>query len=95
MFRSVFTPIGKTNSGFRYVRRKGPQFTAFPGMQQAMQTGAPIMTQARSCTVLPAFVGLKLLVHNGKQYVPINVTSEMVGHKLGELVPTKKTWSFR
>ena len=38
---------------------------------------------------------MKLLVHNGNKYVPLSITQEMVGHKLGELVPTKKNWSFR
>ena len=39
--------------------------------------------------VLPKMVGLTLAVHNGKQHVPILVTEQMVGHKLGEFVPTR------
>lgn len=38
---------------------------------------------------------LKLLVHNGKDYVPVNVTAQMVGHKLGEFAPTRKAFSYK
>ncbi|CCC05832.1 unnamed protein product [Sordaria macrospora k-hell] len=51
---------------------------------------APIRTQARSATILPNFVGLKFQVHNGKDYVDLTVTEEMVGHKLGEFSPSRK-----
>jgi ribosomal protein S19 len=54
----------------------------------------PITTQARAATILPSFVGLTFLVHNGKVYNEVTITEDMVGHKLGEfsgcvhLVPT-------
>jgi ribosomal protein S19 len=44
----------------------------------------PIKTQARSCTIVPQFVGLRFQVHNGKDYVDVDITEDMVGHKLGE-----------
>ena len=44
----------------------------------------PIKTWSRRSTVLPAFVGLTIAVHNGKQHIPVFVTENMVGHKLGE-----------
>ena len=47
----------------------------------------PIRTQARAATILPNFVGLKFQVHNGKNYIDIIVTEDMVGHKLGEFAP--------
>ncbi|CAG8680450.1 7587_t:CDS:2, partial [Funneliformis caledonium] len=72
-----------------------PFFVKFPGLRHAQATKTPIKTQARSCTVLPSFVGLKFLVHNGKDYIPVNITEEMVGHKLGEFSPTRKKFSFR
>lgn len=50
---------------------------------------------ARSCTILPSFVGLKFLVHNGKNYIPLLVTEDMIGHKLGEFAPTRKSFSYR
>ncbi|CAO3682050.1 unnamed protein product [Umbelopsis vinacea] len=74
---------------------KGPFFVAFPGLRQAIQNGTPIATQARSCTILPSFVGLKFLIHNGKDYIPVNVTEDMIGHKLGEFAPTRKRFSYR
>ena len=48
-----------------------------------------IKTWARRCTVLPEFVGHTLAVHNGNKFIPIYVTENMVGHKLGEFVPTR------
>lgn len=50
---------------------------------------------ARSCTILPSFVGLKFLVHNGKDYLPVHVTEEMIGHKLGEFAFTRKRFTYR
>lgn len=47
----------------------------------------PIRTQARSAVILPNFVGLKFHVYNGKVYNEVNVTEQMVGHKLGEFSP--------
>ncbi|CAG8738969.1 13759_t:CDS:2, partial [Gigaspora rosea] len=61
---------------------KGPFFVKLPEFRQAQTTGQPIKTTARSCTILPIFVGLKFLVHNGKDYIPVTITEEMVGHKL-------------
>ena len=49
----------------------------------------PIKTWSRRSTVLPAFVGLTIAVHNGKQHIPVFVTENMVGHKLGEFSPTR------
>ena len=50
----------------------------------------PIKTWSRRSTVLPDFVGLTIAVHNGKQHIPVFVTENMVGHKLGEFAPTRK-----
>ena len=49
----------------------------------------PIKTWSRRSTILPQFVGLTFQVHNGKTFVPVNVSEEMVGHKLGEFAPTR------
>jgi len=49
----------------------------------------PIKTWSRRSTVMPDFVGLTLAVHNGKQHVPVYVTENMVGHKLGEFALTR------
>ncbi|KAJ5674603.1 uncharacterized protein N7477_004537 [Penicillium maclennaniae] len=50
------------------------------------QTPPPIRTQKRAATILPNFVGLRFAVHNGKTYVEVQITEEMVGRKLGEYV---------
>lgn len=49
----------------------------------------PIKTWSRRSTILPDFVGLTIAVHNGRQHVPVFVTENMVGHKLGEFAPTR------
>ena len=49
----------------------------------------PIKTWSRRSTILPDFVGLTIAVHNGKQHVPVYVTDQMVGHKLGEFAHTR------
>jgi small subunit ribosomal protein S19 len=48
-----------------------------------------IKTWSRRSTVIPDFVGLTLAVHNGKKFIPVFVTENMVGHKLGEFAPTR------
>mgnify|MGYP002626049810 CR=1 FL=1 len=48
-----------------------------------------IKTWARRCTISPEFVGLTVLVNNGRAHVNVYVTEEMVGHKLGEFAPTR------
>ena len=49
----------------------------------------PIKTWSRNSTIIPDFVGLSFLIHNGKTFIPITVSEEMVGHKLGEFSPTR------
>ena len=49
----------------------------------------PIKTWSRRSTILPDFVGLTIAVHNGKQHIPVFVTENMVGHKLGEFALTR------
>ena len=49
----------------------------------------PIKTWSRRSTVFPEFVGLTIAVHNGRQHVPVLVSEDMVGHKLGEFAPTR------
>ena len=49
----------------------------------------PVKTWSRRSTVLPDFVGLTIAVHNGKQHIPVYVTENMVGHKLGEFSLTR------
>ncbi|MDW8237472.1 MAG: 30S ribosomal protein S19 [Aquificaceae bacterium] len=48
-----------------------------------------IKTYSRNSTIIPEFVGHTIAVHNGKTFVPVYITSEMVGHKLGEFAPTR------
>ncbi|MBD3162684.1 MAG: 30S ribosomal protein S19 [Candidatus Eisenbacteria bacterium] len=48
-----------------------------------------VRTWARRCTVLPEFVGHTLAVHNGNKFIPIYISENMVGHKLGEFAPTR------
>ena len=49
----------------------------------------PIKTWSRRSTILPDFIGLTIAVHNGRTHVPVIVSEQMVGHKLGEFAPTR------
>ena len=49
----------------------------------------PIKPWSRASTIFPQFIGLTFAVHNGKKFVPVYVTTDMVGHKLGEFAPTR------
>lgn len=48
-----------------------------------------IKTWSRRSTIMPQFVGLNFQVHNGNKFVPVTISEEMVGHKLGEFAPTR------
>ena len=50
----------------------------------------PIKTWSRKSTILPDFVGISFLIHNGKKFIPITISEDMVGHKLGEFAPTRQ-----
>lgn len=60
-------------------------------VEESVRTGnkRPIRTWSRRSTVFPDFVGLNFMVHNGRKFVPVFVTENMVGHKLGEFSPTR------
>jgi small subunit ribosomal protein S19 len=49
----------------------------------------PIKTWSRDCTIIPEFVGLNFMVHNGNKFLKVYISEEMVGHKLGEFSPTR------
>jgi small subunit ribosomal protein S19 len=49
-----------------------------------------IRTWSRRSTILPEFVGQTIAVHNGKKFIPVYITENMVGHKLGEFAPTRQ-----
>ncbi|KAL9710679.1 mitochondrial ribosomal small subunit component [Leucoagaricus gongylophorus] len=74
---------------------KGPYFVAFPNLRDALLNHVPIQTRARACTILPSFVGIRFMVYNGKEYLPVTVTQDMVGHKLGEFSHTKKRFIYK
>ena len=50
---------------------------------------APIKTWSRKSTILPDFVGVSFQIYNGKKFIPITISEDMVGHKLGEFSPTR------
>ena len=57
--------------------------------QQAAEKKQVIKTWSRRSTIFPSFVGLPIAVYDGRKHVPVFVTEDMVGHKLGEFVPTR------
>ncbi len=71
--------------------KKGPFVDSylFKKADQGHKDKKPIKTWSRRSTILPDFVGLTFAVHNGKKFIPVYVTENMVGHKLGEFSPTR------
>lgn len=73
--------------------KKGPFIAAhlLKKVREAVKKGskAPIKTWSRASTIFPEFVGLTIAVHNGKEHIPVYVTENMVGHKLGEFSITR------
>ena len=49
----------------------------------------PIKTWSRKSTIIPDFIGLSFLIYNGKKFIPLTISEDMVGHKLGEFSPTR------
>lgn len=56
---------------------------------RASGKNTPVKTWSRRSTILPQFVGITFAVHNGKKFIPVLVTDNMIGHKLGEFAPTR------
>ena len=73
--------------------KKGPFVDGYLLKKAEASRGAarptPIKTWSRRSTILPDFIGLTFQVHNGKTFVPVAVSEEMVGHKFGEFAPTR------
>lgn len=73
--------------------RKGPfvDLSLLKAVDKAVKENSkrPIKTWSRRSMILPDMVGLTLAVHNGRQHIPVLVSEEMVGHKLGEFSPTR------
>jgi len=73
--------------------KKGPWID--PSLQRKVdkvlsaETRRPIRTWARASTILPDYVGLTFMVHNGKDFLKVYITEDMVGHRLGEFSPTR------
>jgi small subunit ribosomal protein S19 len=65
------------------------KLTARVNAMQESGKKAVIKTWSRASTITPDFVGLTIAVHNGRQFIPVFVTENMVGHKLGEFSPTR------
>lgn len=59
---------------------------------QQSKSNKVIKTWSRRSTIFPEMVGITLAVHNGKKFIPVFVTENMVGHKLGEFSPTRTFW---
>jgi len=73
--------------------KKGPfiDLHLMKKVEAAVEAGdrKPIKTWSRRSTIFPNFVGLTIAVHNGRQHVPVFVSEDMVGHKLGEFAATR------
>ena len=72
---------------------KGPYFdvTLYKKVKKSKEENSksPIKTWSRRSTIIPDFVGVTLSVYNGKSFIPVFITEDIVGHKLGEFAPTR------
>lgn len=79
--------------------KKGPfiDLHLLKKVEKAVESGdkKPIKTWSRRSTIFPNMIGLTIAVHNGRQHVPVFVSDEMVGHKLGEFAPTRTYRAMR
>lgn len=66
-----------------------PKISKKVEIAQETRSNKVIKTWSRRSTIIPEMVGLTLAVHNGKKFVPVFITEQMVGHKLGEFSPTR------
>ena len=57
--------------------------------QQKQANRKPIKTWSRKSTIIPEFVGFSFLIYNGRKFIPLTISEDMVGHKLGEFAPTR------
>ena len=74
-------------------RKKGPyvdeRLMTKVERNQRTNNREPIKTWSRDCTIVPDFIGVTFLIHNGRQFMKLYVTEDMVDHKLGEFAPTR------
>jgi small subunit ribosomal protein S19 len=80
-------------------RRKGPVVVPrllerVERLDKQSEDSVVIKTWARSMTIMPSMIGVRFGVHNGRQHLPVVVSDQMVGHKLGEFSPTRR-FSYR
>jgi small subunit ribosomal protein S19 len=77
--------------------KKGPfvddSFLKKFNVAQESRSSKVIKTWSRRSTIIPEMVSLTLAVHNGKKFIPVFITEDMVGHKLGEFSPTRTFYS--
>ena len=73
--------------------KKGPYIAThlLKKVEESVETGSkkPIKTWSRASMITPQMIGLTMAVHNGRNFIPVFITEEMVGHKLGEFSPTR------
>jgi small subunit ribosomal protein S19 len=74
----------------RYVLRNFQEVEKFlNSCKEKIQKNKPIKTHIREMIIMPQMIGLKISVHNGKEFVPIEIMKEMIGHRLGEFALTR------
>ena len=75
------------------VRKLNPILKAIVGKKVEKQKldpkKMPIKTWSRKSTIIPEFIGVSFLIYNGKKFIPVTISEDMVGHKLGEFSPTR------
>ncbi|MEM0106917.1 MAG: ribosomal protein S19 family protein [Candidatus Micrarchaeaceae archaeon] len=74
----------------RAIKRNSYKYKALCEKAKKIGTKKPIKTHVREAVILPEWIGMKFMVHNGKEFMPVNITPAMVGFRLGDFAPTTK-----
>lgn len=84
-----FSKLLKSNERRTAIRQYNEIQKFLLKCKQKLQKNKPIKTHLRDLVIIPQMVGLKIGIHNGKEFVPIQIVGEMLGHRLGEFAPTR------
>ncbi|MEM0465232.1 MAG: 30S ribosomal protein S19 [Candidatus Pacearchaeota archaeon] len=84
-----FAKLLKSNEKRTLLRQYDAVHKFILRCNKELQKGKSIRTHYRDMVIVPKMIGMKIHVHNGKDFIPVEITNEMIGHRLGEFAPTR------
>jgi small subunit ribosomal protein S19 len=85
-----FAKLAKSRTRRALLKQQAEIEKAIASFKEEASRNKPIRTHLRDLIIVPNMIGLNIMVHNGKQFLPIQITSEMLGHRLGEFALTRQ-----